>query len=237
MRALDLRNSQGKIWLNVASSHYPLSEFVNLDNHVMMLALDYPLLGRLVPRRNRDLLEAYRAARTKACFIRHDCRKPLPVADGAVDHILCSHFLEHIYPDEAIRTLQDFVRALRPDGTLHLVVPDLAQLARAYLEAVDRGDPSAADDFVRESLLSLTTRGSLRLRVLEMVGSFGLQHRWMYDAASLRTRMIDLGLQLIPVPGLPSEDVRRGDGSVHVAARKPGSDRRPPRTEMIIPAA
>jgi hypothetical protein len=110
MRLDEMRNDRGEIWLNIASSHYAVANFVNLDNHISMLALDYPILVHFMPRKYRQTLEAYRKARTEAPFARHDCRKRLPLPDSSVDHILCSHFLEHVYPNEAAAILEDFHR-------------------------------------------------------------------------------------------------------------------------------
>src|SRR4051812_34753945 len=112
------RNDQGKIWLNVASSIYVLDRFVNLDNHPFLRILRiYPLLKPFVGRKYGAIIDEYLAAKTKALLVRHDCRQPLTFPDGSVDHILCSHFLEHVYPKEAATILRDFYRVLTKGGT------------------------------------------------------------------------------------------------------------------------
>jgi SAM-dependent methyltransferase len=221
MRLNELRNDRGEIWLNVASSHYPVEGFINLDNHAMMFALDFPILVPFVPSKNKDLLDAYRAARNKGRFVRHDCRKPLPVPDSSIDHILCSHFLEHVYPDEAVAILTDFRRALKPGATMHIIVPDLEAQIHSYLDRRRAGSPAAADDFVRESLLSSPQRGSLKYRILEFLGGFGLQHRWMYDQVSIASRIKELNFLVLDRNDTPSKTVRANDGSVHIVAQKP----------------
>lgn len=221
MRLHNFSNDQGELWLNVASSHYPVDGFVNLDNHAMMIALDHPYLLPLIPRRNKDLLEAYREARAKGVFVRHDCRKKLPVADATVDHILCSHFLEHVFPDEGEAILIDFKRALKPGATMHIIVPDIEVLARRYLEGCDAGVAGAADELIEKSLLSKRDRGSWRYRVMEFSGGFGLGHRWMYDHNSMRARIEAQGFELLQGNETPSRAFREGDDSVHVVARKP----------------
>jgi SAM-dependent methyltransferase len=221
MRLDKLRNDKGEIWLNVASSHYALVGFINLDNHVFLYALDYPVLLPFIPRKNKDLLEVYRQARNKAALVRHDCRKRLPVPDASVDHILCSHFLEHVYPDEAVEILGDFKRALKPGATMHIIVPDLEAQIDAYIERRRGGSETAADDFVRESLLSTPSRASLRFRALELAGGFGLAHHWMYDRDSLRLRIEKLGFQIVEGNDTPSGGFRKDDDSVHVVAKRP----------------
>ncbi|MGX1308053.1 SAM-dependent methyltransferase [Amorphus suaedae] len=221
MSLQNLKNDEGQLWLNVASSHYPIDGFVNLDNHVMMIALDRPYLLPFIPRRNKNLLEAYREARAKGVFVRHDCRQKLPVPDSTVDHILCSHFLEHVFPDEGRAILADFKRALKPGATMHIIVPDLEVLARRYVEQCDAGSPTAADEMIERSLLSKPDRGSWQYRAMEFSGGFGLGHRWMYDQNSMRARIVALGFEMLEGNDTPSRAFRQGDDSVHVVARKP----------------
>lgn len=221
MRLDQLSNGEGKIWLNVASSHYAVEGFVNIDNHPMMFVLDHPVLLPFVPRRNRNMLDANREAQTKGRFLRHDCRKPLPTPDGTIDHILCSHFLEHVFPDEGLKILADFKRVLKPRATLHVIVPDLEAFARAYVEKRARGVGTAADEFIEATLLSTSSRGSWKARVMEAIGGFGLLHRWMYDRNSLRARIEQVGFEILETNETPSHDYRKGDGSVHIVARKP----------------
>lgn len=46
------------------------------------------------------MIGAFVAAKQKTVMLKHDCRKKLPVPVISVDHILCSHFLEHVFPEE-----------------------------------------------------------------------------------------------------------------------------------------
>jgi SAM-dependent methyltransferase len=220
MRLDEMRNERGEIWLNIASSHYAVANFLNLDNHISMLAFDYPILVHVIPRKYRQTLEAYRKARMQAPFARHDCRKRLPLPDSSVDHILCSHFLEHVYPNEAAAILEDFHRVLKGGATMHIVVPDLEALIEAYIERRRSGSTTAGDEFLRDSLLTRPSRGSMKYRILELLGGFGLQHRWMYDRDTMRTRIEQLGFAILSANDTPSRDYRLGDGSVHIVAKK-----------------
>ena len=203
---------QGQLWLNIASSLFVLPGFINLDNHVFLNLSKWRLIGALLPRQ-RKLLDEYRRAHSTAQLIRHDCRKPVPFPSGSVDHILCSHFLEHVYPDEAEAILRDFHRALKPGGTVHIIVPDLAEWMAEYRRTGD------ADAFILDTMLSTKGRGSLRYRLLEALGGFGLQHRWMYDHASISRRIEQAGFRITDQDS-PSSFFRAGDGSIHVTAVK-----------------
>ena len=210
-------------WLNVASSTCVEPGFVNLDNHVFLTISGWPrLLTRLFPARYRASIEDYRHAASQATLVRHNCQKPLPYSAKSVDHILCSHFLEHVYPDEARAILEDFRRVLKPGGTLHIIVPDIERMAHDYLSAKDGGDAHAADRFIADTLLTARSRGTIRFRILEAVGGFGLIHRWMYDDASIRALVADAGFVIDDSLATPSDHVRNDDGiSIHLRARRP----------------
>lgn len=215
------RNDQGQLWLNVASSTYAIKDFVNLDNHVFLTLSKLPKhLTSVLPRKYQGYIQAYRDAGKVGPLLRHDCRKPLDLPDGVADHILCSHFLEHVYPDETDAILKDFHRVLKPGGTLHVIVPDISQQISAYLMQREAGDINAADKFVKETLLTTETRGTRKYRLLEALGAFGLQHRWMYDQPSIRMKVEKAGFKILDKNETPSRTFREGDDSAHVVGRK-----------------
>lgn len=57
-----------------------------------------------------------------------DGRK-LPYEDGTVEEVYSSHLLEHFKPNEVDALLAEWVRVLRPFGTLRIAVPDIKKLA------------------------------------------------------------------------------------------------------------
>lgn len=211
----------GMVYLNVASSTCMLKGFVNLDNHVLLPFLGMPrFVRRFLSPGHRAVLDSYESLIREHLFIKHDCRKPLPFGAETVDHILCSHFLEHIFPSEADAIIADFARILKPGGTVHLIVPDILGMARKYVESAGASNPLAGDEFVKETILSRVDSGSVKFRILELLGNYGLTHKWMYDQYSITHRVQRLGL--VPLDGndTPSRSFRLNDGSVHVVARK-----------------
>lgn len=222
MKSVDkYRNHQQLIYLNVASSTHVLDEFVNLDNHVFIkVAKYYPLLKEFVPGKYHPLLEAYRDAMKNTLLIKHDCRKRLPFPSCSVDHILCSHFLEHVFPVEMEKIVGDFHRVLKVGASLHVIVPDLNLLVTQYLHNRKAGLSNAADQFVIDSLLSRERRGTLKYRFLEFIGGYGLQHYWMYDHASMAEKLEKIGFRVMEVNDSPSKNFRLNDGSVHLLVCK-----------------
>lgn len=215
------KNKDGKIWLNVASSIYVLEDFVNLDNHIFLqIAKFNRLFGWMLPKKYKGLYNEYVEANKKALLVRQDCRKTLALPDNSVDHILCSHFLEHVFPDEMEKITKDFYRVLKKNGTLHVIVPDINEQVKTYIKKRDEGLPAAADDFITDTLLSKQTRGTFKYRLLELSGGFGLQHRWMYNSASMTKKIRDIGFEILDKNETPSKSYRENDDSVHVVARK-----------------
>ncbi|MCW2870904.1 methyltransferase domain-containing protein [Actinacidiphila oryziradicis] len=205
------QNTYGQVWLNVASGAYPLSHFVNLDSSMFLqLAPLAPLARKVMRKRHRrESLERFVSAREGQTLVHHDCRKQIKLPDSSVDHILCSHFLEHLYPDMAAALLADFRRLLRPGGTLHVIVPDLRQIVAEYLKAKDAREPAAADQLLRSAILAHEHAPRMAVSVRESIMGHGNQHRWMYDEDSL-VRLLDVhGFAGLPHNDSPSKDWRR----------------------------
>jgi len=205
------RNKQGKIWLNVASSVYALAEFVNLDNSVFLQFSDILYILRpLIPGKYHEWITKYKNLKKSKLFLIHDCRKPLPFPNSSVDHVLCSDFLEHVFPKEAEEIVGDFHRVLKDGGTLHIVVPNLTWMVEEYLEKKKSKTSNAADWFIAETILSRKTRGSLKYRILEFFGAFGLQHYWMYDDDSMKMLLDKFGFKIVEEKNFPSKNYRAG---------------------------
>lgn len=62
-----------------------------------------------------------------------DLRRPLPFPNDSVDWCYSEHFLEHLYPDEGQRHLNEVHRILKPHGRYRVVVPDVLKFANCYL--------------------------------------------------------------------------------------------------------
>ena len=66
----------------------------------------------------------------------------LPFSDAAFDVVYSSHVLEHFSPGQADFVLSECYRVLMPSGILRIVVPDLEDTCREYLQtlAIDDDD-------------------------------------------------------------------------------------------------
>jgi predicted SAM-dependent methyltransferase len=59
-----------------------------------------------------------------------DLRGRLPFPDESVGVAYCSHTLEHLFPDHALKLLREIHRVLRSDGVARIVVPDVKHALR-----------------------------------------------------------------------------------------------------------
>lgn len=66
-----------------------------------------------------------------------DLRKPLPFESGTVDAVYASHLLEHLDRTEGARLMQECRRVLKPGGIVRIVVPDLEDLCKFYLQRLN----------------------------------------------------------------------------------------------------
>ena len=72
-----------------------------------------------------------------------DLRQPLWVADNSVDGILASHFLEHLGLQDAVKTVKNWYRVLRPGGVVRLSTPDPHKFWTIQMEGKeDWGEPN-----------------------------------------------------------------------------------------------
>lgn len=140
-------------------------------------------------------------------YLRHDALQPFPFDDGSFDWAYSEHFIEHLYPTQAVTWLTEMKRLLRSGGHLRISTPDLRKYARAYLDpgngffdehywlldhALGRflqGDPESWPEWGRKFRdRYIVNETEVPRRPAFMVNQiFHLwQHRWIYDPEELR---------------------------------------------------
>lgn len=63
-----------------------------------------------------------------------DLRYPLNCEDEVFDGIFMEHVLEHLYPDDAKRLLQELHRVLKTDSIIRITVPDIEKYVNFYIK-------------------------------------------------------------------------------------------------------
>ncbi|MGK7940288.1 MAG: glycosyltransferase [Crocosphaera sp.] len=87
---------------------------------------------------------------TQEGVMAHDLRQGIPFEDASFDVVYHSHVLEHFSRPEAERFLEECHRVLRPQGIIRVVVPDLEQIAKLYIKALEKasgGSEEWADNY------------------------------------------------------------------------------------------
>ena len=188
--------------LNVASGIFVMKDYINIDNSpFLILSPLYPILKHILPYKHTRRIKEFVDIKKEMRIIRADCRKPLPFEKESVDHVFCSHFLEHLYRDDAIEVLKGFHTILKKGGTIRIVVPDIAVYVDHYKKTQD------ADRFIEGTTLSWPKRPLFLFRLFSVIGGFGLTHLWMYDKASLTKIIEEVGFSIIPLEETPTPSV------------------------------
>jgi predicted SAM-dependent methyltransferase len=104
----------------------------------------------------------------------YDLNKDVPFGDEVFDVVYHSHFVEHLQKQKALEFLNECHRVLKAGGIIRVAVPDLEQIARAYLEALNgdlqRQEKCEANyDWMMLELNDQTVRGK-KFSIWIMVG-------------------------------------------------------------------
>jgi predicted SAM-dependent methyltransferase len=81
-----------------------------------------------------------------------DLRRKLPFPNSSVAVAYCSHTLEHLFPEDALRLLREIRRILQPDGVVRMVVPDVSYAFRIAAGAAQSPWPRKFDDPVGQAM-------------------------------------------------------------------------------------
>lgn len=120
----------------------------------------------------------------------------LPVPDGSVSAVYCSHVLEHLPRNDIPAALYNTLRILKPGGVFRLVVPDLYWRASLYVASAKNADPSAADQLMSNCRLGKRIKNQSILAIgKDYYGNTA--HLWMYDFGALEALLEEAGFTAI----------------------------------------
>jgi predicted SAM-dependent methyltransferase len=116
-----------------------------------------------------------------------------PLAEtGTCSGIYASHVLEHLSLDDFEIAIRNTYSMLKPNGIFRLIVPDLAERARRYVEEFDRKSNTANNVFLETTRLGQKSRPRGIKGALRSV--FGnAEHRWMWDEFSIKAKLTNAG--------------------------------------------
>lgn len=133
--AFSSKRADGKVLVNLGSGHTGPDTWLNFDRSPTMILRRAPQAAQLLGK--VGVLKPAHLVPWSDTIIRRNLTKPLPFADGTVDAVYSSHFLEHVHFGDAQQILREVHRVLKPGGVVRLALPDGTQWARELLEAED----------------------------------------------------------------------------------------------------
>jgi hypothetical protein len=165
--------------------------WINFDASPTLRLQKIPIAGALVTRARTAFPKSVRYG---------DVTKGLPIKSGSCDGVYASHVLEHLALDDFYRALNETLRILRVGGRFRLIVPDLHDLACAYVNAVENGDVEASHNFMSNAYLGMTKRPkTLRAKLIAAIGNS--DHLWMWDRLSIAAALSKVGFRQIREAG------------------------------------
>lgn len=130
--------------------------------------------------------------------IAHNLLQGIPMHDASFDLVYHSHVLEHFSKADGEKLIRECNRVLRPGGILRIAIPDLEQLARNYLGALEKALASPKNEDIADkydwSVIELLDQGLRNL-------PGGAMEAWLKRApllneGLLRERLGPAGLEM-----------------------------------------
>lgn len=206
--------ADGKVKVNLGCGLAVAPGWVNVDASLNAVLANLPrallpLAYRLSGSNRYYTREQYIGLLSGHRFVHHDLAHSLPFADASVDVVYSSHFVEHLFRDEAIVLMRESLRILKPGGLVRIAVPDLAWAVDCYRRGLKRE--------MLEQYFFVEDRSSFLAR-----------HKYMYDFDLLRDTLEAAGFTAVErhafregrAPDLPLLD-NRPDETLFVEAVKP----------------
>jgi len=133
-----------------------------------------------------------------AVTLNFDALAGLPMADGSMEGVNMSHFLEHFTLAQGEAILRECRRVLRRGGTLRISCPDLARYAAAYVSR-DREFFEAVSGPAFCRYAGLETFGD---RFISKAYDDDGGHKWFYDVESATHLLRKVGFGTIEARGV-----------------------------------
>jgi predicted SAM-dependent methyltransferase len=175
-----------RVLLNVGCGQTRPGNWINTDCSLNSLAQRWRLTRKIARRLVKSV--AYESSNAEYMNL----NRKWPWRENSVDVVYGSHVFEHLTLKSSDFFLTEARRVLKPNGCIRLVVPDLLQLARRYLEEIGEGDPKASHSFLYAMNLHLENTPLAKNRLFRLIHwcqGYPHQHKYMYDSFSLTHRL------------------------------------------------
>ena len=113
--------------------------WINIDASLHALFSKFPRIVRKLlynvsaEAKKAYSLEEYLYMTGHCAFVHHNLLYGIPFPDETVDYLYSSHFLEHLYQNDAKRLMKEAYRVLKSGGYIRISVPNLEFALSLYL--------------------------------------------------------------------------------------------------------
>lgn len=180
--------------LNLGCGSVRPEGWINTDSSLNAHLQRIPILGKALSR----FIKTVQYDNHNVVYMNLNRKWPFP--SDSVDIVYASHLFEHLSLKSADIFLKQAYRTLKKDGVMRLVVPDLYQIARNYIELYDKAKDDA--DTTKDIMWAVNMHregqyghpGVLKKIICEIQG-YPHQHKYMYDAKSLTHQVKKYGFK------------------------------------------
>jgi predicted SAM-dependent methyltransferase len=194
--------------VNIGSGTNVADGWTNYDRSIWLSLSKYNFFRKLLYTFRLVDRKAYQtvyAPNVVSSIIRRDVRRGIPHKSGSVDFIYCSHFLEHIKHEEALKVLMECHRVLKTGGWVRVVCPDLRFLVNKYVEGnlnyFGVQYPEELSQAFIKSLMVVDDRSTIKKLLFGVLGYDIHRHQYMYDYDSLKTLLHSAGFDHVEKVG------------------------------------
>lgn len=161
--------------------------WVNIDSSLNANIQKIPVIGKRISK----IFNPIEYEDTNVVYM--NLNRPWKYNNNSVDIVYASHLFEHLTIKSSNLFLSEAYRTLKPGGIIRIVVPDLYQICKKYLEEYNSAD--TLRDTTKFIMWAINMHregqygdiGFLKKIVLEWQG-YPHQHKFMYDKNSLQLK-------------------------------------------------
>lgn len=121
----------------------------------------------------------------------------LNVEKNSFDFCYCAHVLEHLSKEEFYISVENIYKYLKPGSGFRLIMPDLNQYARQYLDEYSQGDDSSSINFMNKSLLGVEKERNRSIFGILKGGLSNSKHLWLWDDITTKKVLHEIGFDKI----------------------------------------
>jgi predicted SAM-dependent methyltransferase len=182
------------IKLNLGCGSVRPQGWINTDSSINANIQRIPLIGKLIAR----LFSSVEYNRSNIVYM--NLNKKWSYDDNSIDIIYASHLFEHLSLRATDVFLKEAYRTLKPGGVMRIVVPDLFQISKKYVEEYEKSDSTQDTTKFVMWAINMHREGqygdpNLFKKLIYEYQGYPHQHKYMYDSKSLTYKVLKYGFK------------------------------------------